>query len=597
MSGVYCYIQRAGAGATIRGLRLADRRQVRDWTPGAASGAEGHAQTIAAAARWIAEQMAQVEANVSRRVPLVLCLDLDGGRCAWLSPPSAEHEVVKAAARSAALGAADESSAGPGLGSVWSSEYGESGADMSIQELADPPAQNGSGGGLLARRKPAAVGHKERLAVLAVPDAAARVLLDELDRLGVEVASVTTLWHALAAAWDPSKAEALSGGVLERNGSHREVASSEPVTAVVALEPSGRLVWSWTREGKLIAAGTQRLRCLEVAKGMPRAEEDAAGAGGTRRLPEGDAPPARLLEVSRADTGRTVSEWLAWTAQLGVAPSRLVCVGPGELVPTGLADAPGLAAVGQTLAAAWPGSAATAAEEDDPIAATLLRLAAAEAPIFKDDDAQGRALMIDLSSRPGRLSRTMHWWLAAAGAAAAVALGALAWQIDRGAKQTLAAAAQEAGVRAEQFKRVESQFPKLATDPDPVRALSAGLNELRKGREDIAPERPVVDVVERVVIAAEGFPTMKLKKISISGLTGIGFDFAVVDSEPGGKMLEALRKMGPLSDGMTVNWNGDTTTTTSTVVGMSEPMRLFRLRGQWQDRKVAAPGGKPKENR
>jgi hypothetical protein len=228
-------------------------------------------------------------------------------------------------------------------------------------------------------------------------------------------------------------------------------------------------------------------------------------------------------------------------------------------------------------------------EDDDPVGTTLTRLAAAEAIENRAEDAHGRTALLDLSSRAGRMSRTMHWWLATAGVAAAVALGALAWQVDRGAKETLAAAGAETGLRAEQFKRVTSGFPKLATDPDPIRALTVGLSELRKGREDITAERPVGDVLERVVVAAGDIPELKLKKISISGLTGISFDFAVRDSEPGGKLLLALDGMGTLPDGTGIKWNGDTAATTVTVTGSSEPLRLFRLRGQWQDRKVSKP--------
>ena len=53
---------------------------------------------------------------------------------------------------------------------------------------------------------------EEGLAVLAAPDAPARLFLDQIDALGVRVERVITFWHALAEAWDPgAKGSAAQG--------------------------------------------------------------------------------------------------------------------------------------------------------------------------------------------------------------------------------------------------------------------------------------------------------------------------------------------------------------------------------------------------
>ncbi|MGD9690087.1 MAG: hypothetical protein AB7K52_10580 [Phycisphaerales bacterium] len=591
MSGVLCHIQRDGAGAAITGLLMADRREVRSWSPGSTSTEpEARRQGVEAAARWIASQLA----GAGKRRPLILSVDLDGSRCGWLTAPSADHDVVKAAARAAALSSGDEAGGGPGLGVIWSSEHGDPGVDLCVQGLSDDeaaPAVDANGTRRLFSRSSAPgtgtlpLG-KHRLAVLAMPDACVRVLLDELDRAGVEVAGVISLWHALAQAWDPSRADAVSGGALKRPARAQEVAITEPVSAIVAIDPEGRLCWSWSRAGRLLAAGSQRLRRLEVARG-PDAPPQAATPPGTRLRPEN-----AVVEVSSADSGRLVSDWLAWSAQLGVAPARIVCLGPGDVVATGLPAGTGLAALGQVLASAWPGAHAAAIEDNDPVASTMLRLAGAE----EDDHADERlapapAQLVDLSSRPGRMNRSMHWWLAAAGLAGACVLGALAWRVDNAARAVDLAATAERGVRTEILKQVESAFPNITRDPDPGRVLAAGLTQLRKTREDKTPERPIAAALERLISTAQDVPNLKLKKFTISSIN-LTIDFVVPDAEPGGVLLQRLRERGALTSTVDINWEGSTTTTTVSVPGDPEPKRLYKLRGFWQDIKPA-PRGAP----
>ena len=52
--------------------------------------------------------------------------------------------------------------------------------------------------------------------MVSVEDAAVRVLIDELDRLGITVSATCTLWEALARVWDPGSpgAGGAEGGLI-----------------------------------------------------------------------------------------------------------------------------------------------------------------------------------------------------------------------------------------------------------------------------------------------------------------------------------------------------------------------------------------------
>jgi hypothetical protein len=358
----------------------------------------------------------------------------------------------------------------------------------------------------------------------------------------------------------------------------------------------------------LLAAGVQRLRTLEVARAAPVAPMvDEQGA--TRRLldPEQNAP-ARVVEVTGADAGRVISEWLAWAAQLGLVPARVVCVGPTDTIASGLSDGGedgaidggGMAAVGQALVVRWPGAAATVVLDEDPIGATLRRDAesvdAGALRLAAGEPAEGGGLR-DLSARPGRLSRVMHWWLAGAIAAGAGLVGVGAWRLDGAARQTLGGAEAARERRAALFKQYEADFPKLAGDPDPVTRLKVALRELQKNREEITPERPILAVVERVIGAASGIERLKLKKITVSSVSGVSFDFVAPDAEPGAALLSALRaNTSPIAGGQTaqVIWEGDTGPATVPVTG-TDPQRVFKLRGIWFDPRSNKPGAAGKE--
>ena len=97
-------------------------------------------------------------------------------------------------------------------------------------------------------------------------------------------------WHAVALAWDPAAKDAPADS--DRDG--RVVSASTPVGATIVIDPDGRLTWSWSQRGTLIAGGTLLLRKAQARIGA-EPEVDAAQPGlrlGGQRVIEayGDRP-------------------------------------------------------------------------------------------------------------------------------------------------------------------------------------------------------------------------------------------------------------------------------------------------------------------
>jgi hypothetical protein len=355
-------------------------------------------------AAWVKKELAGTRSTTSLAM---LCLDVEGGVCSWLSSPSANPAVVAALARQ---GGSAESGARSG-GSALEFYAGDA-FSSSVQAL---DAREGNGAGVSIRkrteRRKLNAGNTQRLAVLAIEDVPARLLMDAMDRQGVPVESVASLWHIMSAAWDPGTPRPGTGE------SDAIVAESAALTAVLVVDPaSGRLLWSWSRAGRLVVAGSMRVRHGVVA---PDAivEEGAA------------LPPAVLYgpeEVSRLAT-----EWLSWAVQVGQAPSRFVCILP---------DAEQAGEFGRAVGTAWAGATVDVVTKDDPVGATLHRITNLLENTPLKDEPDPRAGLVDLSRRPGRQHRRMYTWWSGAIAAGALVLTVLGWQLGRTAKDSDAAA-------------------------------------------------------------------------------------------------------------------------------------------------------------
>ena len=341
------FIQRQDRARRIRRVRLVGMQTAEVWTPDDV--ALDPADQLTAAADWIDQRLGAAEGPALTAI----VVDAEGGVIDWLSAPSADQQVVQAAlARAAAGGPVDED-----FEDFQTTSAGRFGRDATVADstiqAAGAPTATGAG----------------RLGAMTVPDADIRLLLDRLDARGRGAGRILSIWHALSCAWDPTAAD---------EDADRFAATDAPVTACILIDPDGALIWSWARAGSLITGGRMRL-----------ASADSHGD----------------VAVRAADLGRLASDWLSWSAQLGQAPARIICVCPplaearGALMPS---------QIGESLGAAWPGASVDMAVPDDPVEATLDRLVRqADLGRLADPGDPGAAL-VSLSARPGRAHRAAY---------------------------------------------------------------------------------------------------------------------------------------------------------------------------------------------
>lgn len=572
LTGIVCYLERSGPGGAISRVRLVGPELDRTWTApssesgsgsGAATGMNGAASLVSpvhslrAAAAWVAEELGRV------RELAAICVDPAGGVCGWLSTPSTSPEIVIAALQQAQnsnmIPGVAEAPAGSGFSLLGDGPLGP-GSDRSIEALAPIDAKPASP--LLARfsrngQKSATVG-KRRLAILSIPDAAARVFIDELDKLKIEVHSVMSLWHAAAASWDPGRpANSSRRGKSDENGADQPnsaevVASSSPPTAVLLIEPSGRVVWTWSIGGDLVAAGSMRARVHP--RGLPPVTTGASGAPlpagplpgdpqsvapldlegappAARRIGEStiiEPPPLPVIQYGEPEIGRLVMDWLSWSAQLGISPERIICLGP-ETTPG--RDASLAATLSESLARAWPGATADVAVYDDPVGATLNRLRGLDnlgitqfrpghlAPSQAVTTADPRAGLVSLSRRPGRATRSIYRW----GTLATLVASACIFFLARRLESTTHDAAEQLdeikAARTELLKTVETVDPLLKGISTRTGAYDEMQHKLRIARDErtkLTRERPILPELLRLLRNMDGLDVdVQIQQIEI----------------------------------------------------------------------------------
>lgn len=372
MSVRVCFLRRDHRGGALRAIRLVGQTTDETFPPEGAL--SGAPEDFASAARWIRERL---DATRTASSIAVLCLDTDGGVCTWASAPSTEPRVLTASIR---FGGADGSKPGGGAFDYFAPNSEES----TLEAL---PVVRQASGGL-------------RSAVLGLSDVPARLLIDALDREGIPTESAATLWHIMARAWDPGAPRPTSPG-------HDDApADAGPMSAILLTDPEGRLVWCWSAAGQLKCAGSLRLRIRQPAEG-----DDATATA----------------YVGADDATRLSAEWLSWAVQLGKSPRRVVCVMP-----------PGddTAALGEALARAWPGATIDVLGHDDPIGATLRRLADTIESTPKT--ASEVPSLVTLGQRPGRAHRAMFRWRALGLLLLAFAIIIVAWQLSSAADRAIA---------------------------------------------------------------------------------------------------------------------------------------------------------------
>lgn len=524
--GVVCYIERTPGGGGIRRLRLIAAGLARQWTApdasavssidaGASSGAATPGVNAArAGATWIAETLQ----GVGLKRLAAVCVDAEGSVCAWLSAPSADSNVVRDTILQS--GSDGDSSTGIGAARILSGADAASGggpgflSETSVQALATlDPEESSANGFSLKRKAPVSLARKQRFAVLSVHDAIVRVLLDELDARSIEVERVVSIWHAMASGWDGSQPASISD---------RLVSAGSASAAVILVEPSGRLIWAWTRAGELVAGGAMRLAAHSklvrpadaTTPESPQRDTALAPLDTTSSVftqPEDDRPSV-TLEFSKAEAGRLSLDWLSWSAQLGHCPQRVVCLSAPSVCDSSPDRPMGPEALFAHLASRWPGATVDGAVHDDPIGATIGRLAGLgpESPRIGEGDLPAAALpfhqrpreaLIDLSRRPGRADRRLHQWIGIALIAAAALVAVFGYQIKSSISTAEAQLKAAKDARVAALKEAEKFSENVSKQPKPEAALEGSLARVRDQAKYLKSPRPIIEEAAYVFAA------------------------------------------------------------------------------------------------
>lgn len=467
------------------------------------------------AAAWTASQL-----GPGKRLAVV-CVDVEDAACVFASAPSAEPAVVAAAMRAGAT------------------DYDALTMHGAMQPLAKAEGKPGAMSSptlerLFKRGKatPQAPSGAVRMAVLTTPDSLVRLWLDQLDRLGVSVGVVMSLWHAVGEAFGERAAASGAGGV--------EAQDIGPLDAVI-LEDSGRLVWSWARGGNLVAAGELSVR---------RSDFDPLSSEAERWNSEAWFPVA---------ASRLALDWLTWSTHLGASPSRVRVVG---------SDAKELARI---LDDRWPQAEVASTAQHDPIGGTLRALAQrAEGKLPDDDDP--RRTLVSLSRRRGRAHARLYTWAGVATGLCAAAIFAIGWRsMDKRALLGSAAAQ----VRGETTKVVQEIAPALASNPDKARALDSVLQDMRKARPEITDPpaaRPIMNELARLTGAFESLGEAGLFFLDIDlNETLPNAAVRVPDFATGERLRQALRE-SPGAIDWEVTFQRE----------LAQNLQDWKLTGQWR---------------
>lgn len=424
MSARVVYLGRAAAGGILRTVRVVGERTTESWdaTIGDVVDPIDAIDQARAASKWIHERLKA--GSATRQATLVA--DVDGASCSWLTVPSPDASVVAAAM--------EHSESSP-LGEHGLIPMGVTSAGTSVQAIGAATSDIAG----------------DRRAILCVPDAIVRIVLDELDAIGVVPQAVLSMWHAISIAWDPSAST--DAGTRQ----DRVVAESAQTTGIVLIDEHGTLMWSWTTGGRLLTCGRQRLEVI------------------------GDG-----VCVEAQDISRLISDWLSWSLQNGSSPSRIVCVVP-RLDSAGLSAAQ----IGERLGNAWPGASIDMGVVEAPAQETLERLAAAQK--LKTES------MAALAGRPGRAHRRMHLAMAGAALAIGLLLGMHGWSMRQTAQD---ARAEIENVKDATYLRAQEVIPDIERRGILERVNAEFRRMQGSGPEgEIEPVMPILEELENIAFA------------------------------------------------------------------------------------------------
>lgn len=392
------------------------------------------------AARWVAHRC-----GANRRLA-VACVDVSESSCVWLSAPSADPDIVTATLR---LAGEEWEALDPGT---------------TIQPIVSPGKESETKkatrvfGVRIAGED--AITQAVRMPVIVASDALVRLWLDELNKSGVRVGVVASLWHAMASGWRAEQTPVV--GEIE----------------AIALRDGDRLVWCWARAGRLLTGGWMA---------MPR----------VRNEEEPDEPPHT---DARSTIARLSLDWLSWAAQMGDTPQRIMIIGPD------------VDALAERLEESWPDARVERVENDDAVGATLSRVearlnagdsgsasgrASGGEPVYSDDDP--RESMVALSRRRGRAHQRLYTGVGATCALLAVGIGALGWR----AREHAAALRREVASARESSKDMVAEVaPGVGEGASPRMAALSALEAMRKEQptfSDPPTARPIMDEASRLL--------------------------------------------------------------------------------------------------
>lgn len=504
MSVRVAYLSRGPAGVGLRGLRLVGPSTDESLSPGV----EGELEH-AAAAVWTRDRLREARGSTSLAA---LCLDAEGSLLAWVASPTRDASAVAALAR---MGPSSDDATGSLRGTAAAIAHVAGDAlSSSVEPLAADVVAPAPRTGLSLRRAPKPeTGAQaepsrasERLAVLVSGDVEGRLVIDALDAAGVGVDSAVSIWHAMTQAWDPA-AKADSG-------------PAAAIHATILTDDAGRLLWSWSRGGELLAGGALRV-----------ARRDAAA-----------------IEPTPADAARLTHDWLAWSAQLGQAPTRVVAI---------LHEVEAAQAFGAALSRSWPTLAVDLIRAPDPVGATLRRYAEKleTSPAPSPEGSGSTRELATLSSRPGRLTRSAYLW----GSAAILALAgcaffaALDWRSQASSMRSIAAGWDRAWREPVGREHPEVMRPQLGKSPLAIlrEEIARRERDLRPAERPGALTMPVLSELDTLSLIL-GDPTIKLESITLDSELDARFSIVVDDlSIAEGQVLESLRG---ISGSSVVEW-------------------------------------------
>jgi hypothetical protein len=463
MSVRVCYVERDERGNSIRRVRL-----IGQGTQSALETQAGQARVDPkVAAEWIAKELAGTRDS---RAVTMLCLDTDGAVCCWLSSPSTDPAVLNIVARSAGAGGTEEASRGVTPIDYYAPGMMEASIEPLGTAVARPPVQRKR---LFKSKQSAATADQpvsSRLAILAMSDVPGRLLVDALDKQSVPVETAASLWHAMAIAWDPAwKAPS----VMEAAEDPLAPRTRPLVCATALVDPTGKLLWCWSKAGSLLVAGSMRLRAVSNEQNI----SDGSGVEGSGDVSRGVGGAVTYV-LGEEEVARLTTEWIGWAAQVGCAPQHItLCMCEGTQGD--------VAQFGQLLGKALPGTPIDAGFHGDPVGATLERVAQRLEQTPTGQGVSGGSALVGLATRRGRAHRTYYFWTAAAIGGAAAIAAAAGFQFRSMADQ---ARKRAADVAIESGELVAEHFPTASAGPG-YSLLQATTEEVRKLRSLAEPAK------------------------------------------------------------------------------------------------------------